>query len=323
MVLAMVAKITFPTSRGREQILIRKPETVKITSSWRLLTDTAVVTLPRNVQFFDKNKVSEVFKSGDPIIIELGYNGIYHREFEGFVTRVSAGVPIRVECEDAMWKLKQIPVNISLQKTTLSHLLHKTVTGYQIDALEVNLGTLRYAKTTVAAMLDDLKNKYNLYSYIQDNQLIVGKIYADDSDLIPINIHLEKNVVDNSLKYQSKDDIFIKIKATSTQPNGKKIEAAVGDKQGEERQLTYYNITDKKELIKLANEDLKKYKQDGFSGNLNTFGIPVINHGNKIRLTSDQYPDRNGLYYVESVTKEFDASPKFRRAIQLGDKVSA
>jgi len=325
----MVARITFPQvtrEPARGPIVVQKPTSVTIESSWKLLTDTAKVVMPRNMRIekspFDAKKIRELFRKGDPIIIELGYGQGYNKEFQGYISRVSADIPITIECQDEMWKLKQLPVNFSTRSITLQKLLEKVAPGYQVDALEVELGPQRFAKTTVAKVLEHLKSEYSLYSYMKGKTLVCGKIYADDTALPATALHLEKNVINNDLNYKNKEDLQIKITAVSTLKNGTKIEVSVGDEAGEERQLTYYGITIKAELKKLAEEDLKKYKVDGFDGSVKTFGIPKIDHGGKVELTSDLYPDRSGTYYVESVKVDFDDSPQYRRTVQLGDKVT-
>lgn len=319
----MVSKITFPQTENRGELILKKVNAVHIESGWKMLTDTATITIPRNVPYFNKHKVKETFRKGDPVKIELGYNGNLVTEFEGYISHVSADIPIVIKCEDEMYQLKKLPVNISLPATSLKKLLQTILPGYEIDALEVEIGPQRFPKTTVAKVLEKLKDDYSLYSYMKGKQLVCGKIYADDSALAPIKLHLEKNVVNNDLNYKNKEDVLIRINAVSTLKNGDKIEVKVGDESGEERQLSYYGIEIKAELTKLANEDLKKYKVDGFTGSVTCYGIPHIIHGNKVELKSSLYPDRDGTYYVEETVIDFNDSPEYRRKIQLGDKVTA
>lgn len=318
----LTAKISFPLSRGRKEIIIRQPSHVHIESSWKRLTDIAVITLPRNVSYFDKNNIKDVFRSNDPVKIELGYDGNNIKEFEGYVTRASADMPVKIYCEDAMYKVKQLPAHISLKESTLQNLLFTLVPDFDVDALEVDLGGVRYANSTVAQVLEDLKRKYNLYSYFQNGTLIVGKIYADQSNDDLVALDLEKNVASNNLQYRNADDIKIKVKAVSTQPDGTKISIEVGDDGGEVRQLTYYNIKIKEALTKIAEEDLRKYKVDGFSGQVTTFGQPIIQHGGKVALTSELYQDRSGTYYADSVVIDWGDNAKYRRKVALGEKVT-
>jgi hypothetical protein len=325
----MVCKITFAATETRKELVLRNVNAVHIESSWKRLTDSAEITLPRKAIYLEQGKtkvnfykVKELFKRGDAVTIELGYNGNYVTEFTGYITHVSADIPIKIKLEDEMYQLKKLPVNISLQTSSLSNLLKKIIPGYEVDALEVELGALRFAKTTVAKVLEYLQDEYSLFSYMDGKKLVCGKIYADDSEAETVDLHLEKNVVNNDLNYKDKEDVLIRINAVSTLKNGDKIEVTVGDETGEERQLSYYGIEIEAELTKLANEDLKKYKVDGFTGSVKAFGIPFFKHGMKVNLTSDLYPDRNGLYYVEETIVDFNDTPSYRRKGQLGDKVT-
>lgn len=319
--MVMQAHIEFPATANRPNAYsIRKPNSVQIESGWKFLTDKAHIVLPRKVKDFDRQKVRELFRKGDPVIISLGYDQKLRTEFKGYITHVAADIPITIKCEDEMWKLKQQPVNISLKSTTLKGFLKQIVSGYAVDAMDIDLGPVRYAKSTVAQVLEQLKEKYSLYSYMDGTTLKVGKVYADNTGAA-IPLHLERDVVNQSLNYKHKEDVRIRIEAVSTLSGGKKLKVTVGDDDGEQRQLSYYGIEVEAELVKLAQLDLKKYKVDGFDGSVTTFGIPVVQHGDKVALTSELYPDRNGTYYVEEVRVAFGENG-YRRQLKLGEKAA-
>lgn len=321
--LAMVARIVFPEREGRKRIEITKVTGVKIESGWEMLTDTATILLARNVKFFDKYKVKEVFKKGDAVQIYLGYDVTLVKEFTGYITEVSADVPIKIKCEDAMYLLKRHPVNLSLKDTTLKNLLTQILPkGFKVDPLEIELGTVRYAKTTAAKVLEQIKSDYGLHSYIKNHDtLVCGKIYQDDVDEA-VNFNFNKNIVSNNLNYKSKDEIFVLIKAVSTLKKGAKLEVEVGDTFGVTKQLTYYNITSVEALTALAQQDYDKFKVDGFDGSFEAFGIPSITHGQKVHLIDPDYPEKNGVYWTKKVIKTYDDSPKYRQSITLDQKIT-
>lgn len=322
MTLAMNARITLPEFDGRRELIINKVTAISVETGFKKLTDKATVTLPRNVKFFDKNKVRDIFRRGAPIKIEFGYNGNYVTEFEGYITQVSAGIPIVLTCEDEMWKLKQLPVNVSYKTVTLQKLLEDIAIGYDIDALEgVEIGGVRFAQSKVALVLDKLsKDPYKLYSYMKGKQLVCGKYYADDTEEETVDFHLERNAVSNDLNYRNAEDIIIKIKGVSVLKNGTKVLAEVGDEGGDEYQLTYYNIEAKSEILRLLQKDFETKKRGGFDGSFEAFGRPSVRHGLKVNLTSDLYAERSGRYYIEAVKKTFENS-KIRQTITLGGAV--
>lgn len=128
---------------------------VQIESSWKLLTDTAKVTLPKNVyvQTSTGNKAwtdanvyvgnSPIMLRGDKIKIELGYTydkgtlvTEMNTEFEGYITKINPKIPIEIECEDNMWLLKQaqcpnmvFPAATYNTRTIIQYLLKNATPG--------------------------------------------------------------------------------------------------------------------------------------------------------------------------------------------------
>jgi hypothetical protein len=319
MTVAMVSKIVFATTATHEEIVIRKCNSVRIESSWELLTDTAVIVLPRNVKDFEKMNVKTIFKKGDPVEIYLGYDEKLLLEFTGFISEVSADIPVKIKCDDYMYLLKKHAVNISMRSTKLGDLIKAIIPpGIECDVADINIGTKRFPNTTAAKILEELQGN-NIFSYFKGKKLIVGKIYSDDASE-PVVFNFTKNVIDNALQYKNKEDVIIKIIANSTLPKGKKLKVEFGDDFGTEQHLSYYNITLEAELLKLAKADYEKFKVDGFEGHITVFGIPSVTHGMKAQILSHQYPDRKGLYFIKKVVKEFDDSPKYHQTIDLDKK---
>ena len=331
MTLAMTGLIVFHANDHRpEDLIIAKFSEAEFESSWKELTSRGSITLARNVKFFDKRQISSEFKRGDALTLYLGYDGDYVKEFTGYISEVSADIPIVLKFEDEMFKVRKIDVNFSSPNIILEKLLKTIIPGYEIDALEgVNLGAVRLAKTQVGPVLEKLKSDWGLHTYMKDKQVVCGKYYADDTSSETIQFNLERDIVSQNLTYKRAYEISLKIKVVSTLANGTKVEVdGIGDKDGNERQLTFYNISSKAELERLGKLEYEKYKVDRFEGSFTAFGIPSVKHGMKVELTSLLYDDgkdkvkndRNGVYYVEKVVKTF-GSGGYRQEITLGDKV--
>lgn len=319
MTVATVSKIVFPAREGRDEIVIRKCNSVNTEEGWEFLTDTATIVLPRSVKDFDKLKVKSIFKKGDPVQVYLGYDENLFLEFEGFINMVSADIPIEIKCDDTMYLLKNHPVNISMKSTRLIDLIKKIVpVGIEVDVADMNIGTKRFPNTTAAKILEELQEN-NIYSYFKGKTLVVGKIYTDDT-AIPVELNFNKNVVDHNLQYKNAEDVLIKIKGISTLTNGRKLTAEWGDEGGTMQQLSYYNITVKAELEKLIKADYEKFKVEGFEGDIEIFGIPRVKHGMKVRIVSYQYPDRNGVYFVKKVERKYTDGPIYHQILYLDKK---
>lgn len=322
MTLAQVCKVIFHKNDRRDEIVLTQVTEIEFESTWKEITDRGSLKLPRNVKFFDRQKVRDTFRRGDAITIYFGYDGNLVKEFEGYITEVTADIPIVIKFEDEMFKIKRLPVNFSSANVTLDSLLKTIIPGYELEILEgVTLGAVRLPKTQVGPVLEKIQSDWGLYTYMKGKTVVCGKYYADDSAENKVKFHLERNCVSTSLNYKNKEDVQIKIKVVSTLANGQKIEVdGIGDKDGNERQLTFYNIKIKAELEKLGKLEYEKYKVDRFDGSFVAFGIPSVRHGLKCVLKSSLYGDREGTYYIEKVAKVFSNSG-IRQTITLGDKL--
>lgn len=319
-VLAMVAHITFPANDRREEKQIRRVNAVKIESGWEMLTDKATIKLPRQNRF---PQVDTIIKKGDEVIIRLGYNGIYNEEFTGYVAKVSPGPPVEIRCEDNMWKLKQTPINFASKNTKLGDMLARVIpSDFTVDAYDVEIGAVSFPRSkysSVAAMLQKLKDDWNLYSFFRGDTLYCGKTALENAPEVEYLFEgLKFNTVEHDLTFRSPEDLRIKVRATSTLTNGNKLEAVVGDEDGEEQSLSYFNITSKSELKKLAMLDFDRLKRGGFDGTLTSYGFPFVQHGYKGKLNSTVYPERTGRYAVDYLETTFDDSPAFRRVLKIG-----
>lgn len=319
MTLTMAAHVTFPESRGRGEISLYRASSVSIESSWKEFTDRAEITLPRNVRFIGAAKYGDLFRTGDPVVIRLGYGtGGLPVEFAGYISDVSEGVPVVLRCEDEMWKLKRGSVSVVSGSITLKELLRKAAPGYESDCPGVQLGAVRYAGVAPIKILEDIKKETGMYSYFDGKTLRCGVIYGDQSGVAPVNVFLEKNAVSENLNRKVPTD-EVEIKVTSILKDGKRITASAGMKGGTCVRRTYAGITVKAELEKQAGSDLEKYRAQGYDGSVTLFGVPAVRHGMKMNLKSEFYKNMEGLFYIEKIRKTFGAGG-YRQEVTLGSR---
>ena len=320
--LIMNAKVVFKATPNHKEFFIRRISEVEIETSWKMICSTAQVVLPRNIKDFNQNKVKDWFKRGDKVEIYLcyGLDEDLILEFSGYITQVSADYPITIKLEDEMWRLKQIPVNFSSKNEKLKSFVQKYVTDYPIliDS-EVPLGAVNIKNKTLGEVFKKFQEDLSLYSFIRNGKLVVAKPYSDVTDEIPV-FDLERNCVSNDLNYLSKEERTVKVVAESVQnfaKTKKKLKFELGDPDPKTTINKTLSVTTLNDLQAEVRRIYDLYKKEGFDGSFTTFGTPSVQHGQKVKITSSLYNDREGVYYIDSIKKKFSRDG-YRQEIELG-----
>jgi hypothetical protein len=313
----LYGEIIFPAHEGRQAFLIRRFSESKIESSWRSLTDTAEITIPRKVKDFDRLKVSEWFREGDPVEIWLGYDGNLSLEFQGYIKKVPAGIPLIIACEDEMYKLKRSTVSISKKDCTLKRLLNEIAPGYTVVCDDSKLGNVRFSKLSPSQILEDLQ-KNGIYCWFEGKEL--HAFGTSKSNVEPVDILVERTAAE-SLKQREIEKTLVIM--SLIRKKGKKLRVEVGDKEAGKRitrEISGIEISEA-EMRREAEKLYELSKQPGLDGDLTLWGVPRVQHGYRMNLKSILYPEKNGTYYIDAVTKTF-APTGFRQVCKLGLKAS-
>lgn len=313
----LTGEIKFPGSNGRQGFLIRGFSECKIASSWKSLTDTADITIPRNVGEFDRKNVSEWFREGDPVEIWLGYDGNLVLEFQGYIKKVPAGMPLTISCEDEMYQLKRSTVSVSKKDCTLKELLTAIAPGYTVKCDDTRLGNVRFSKMSPSQILEKLQ-KSGIYCWFEGKELHAFNTSKSDAD--PVNVQLERTA-NESLKQKEIEKTLVIMSLILKK--GKKLRVEVGDSPAGKR------ITKEVSGIEMSEAELRREaeklyelsKQPGLDGDLTLWGVPRVQHGYQVNLSSVMYPEKNGTYYIDTVTKSF-SNQGYRQVCKLGLKAS-
>ena len=305
---------------------------ITIQSSWDLLTDRAEIVIPQNISYRRDGQLirnivegdNAIFQRGGSVEVSLGYGQVKKR-FQGFISDVFPQRPIRLDCEDEMYLLKQTNINkFSKSKVTLPDLLQEILPkGTQFEAIELNLGDFRIKNSNVAKVLQWLKKNYGVSSYFRDGVLFSGLAYQteDPTLLTPIIFEFEKNIIDDSdLIYKKVDDQKIKLRAVSIFPDNTKVEIEVGDPDGDQRTIYRYNVSES-DLREIAEEEIKKIRYEGFKGSFEAFLEPMVKHGDAVQIINQDIPEKNGVYLVKKVTTSFGQEGG-RQFIELDRRIS-
>jgi len=184
---------------------------VKIKSSFKTLTDTAELVIPRvdNWLIYDEYNVNnkslydpqafdneQIFSSGNIVRVFLGYDFQDKLMFHGYVSKVSNTSPLTLKLEDGMYLLKQKVVNgiyknkdDETKDVRLSDFIDDLIEGTGVElhpsvresADEISFGKYFHAKqSTSARVMKDIQDR-GLSVFFEAGKLIIGRTYFDSS----------------------------------------------------------------------------------------------------------------------------------------------
>lgn len=288
---------------------------VKVTSSWKTLTDTASIWLPNL-----RGSLQEGIRPGDAVAVRLGYDGQLRTEFEGFVSEVVPSKPFEVRCEDAMWLLKQREVNQSWSSTTLAVVMRYLLGAEAaVDVPSIELKPFRLVDTTVFGALRKIKEEFGLAVYYRDGRLRCGLPYQEPTAAV-VSYDFQFNALADGLVFRRADQVKVRVRAIGIRPDNQRVTVEVGDSDGEIHTLHYYDKS-QDELRELAQRKLGTLRYDGYRGKFTAFGQPLVRHSDTVRLRDGRYPERAGSFVVDGVETEYGPAG-FRRKVELGKSIA-
>jgi hypothetical protein len=301
----------------------------EIVSSWQELTNTAKFCLPRKLSQLG-GELTQHIQVGNEVVIKLGYDCELVEEFRGYITGIGSKIPLVIECQDAMWKLKQITISEAVNSMKLADFLRKIIPAGvvpKIEAAELKIGNVRFSKVTIAALLEKLHSMYGLSSYFQKGVLHVNFAYKNGKKSNANFVHkygFERNIHkdENDLSYKNKKDVAVKIECISRQSDGKEAKYFYPSEhqEGELHTLHLPNGLSVNEMKAMAIANYDKFVYTGYRGSFRTFGYPQCDHGDVAELKSDLYPERNGSFIMDKVITKFGYRG-YKRYITLGGAV--
>lgn len=307
---------------GDKKWVFEKITACEIVRDSDALTTTCKLTIPRKVKW--KGETSNPIKRGDKISVWLGYDDNLQLAFSGYVLRKGFKAPIEIFCEDEMFMLKQTPcVKKSYKNVDIQTLLKDQNLPYEIKVLgEQNIGQYRANFETVAELLAHLKeNNIRTFFRIENDKpvLYCGVLFDHGNEMRKVFATGVNIISDSSLDDQKAEDMKIKLKVVSLQPdNKKKIKVEVGDADGEKRTLHCYGMTEAKAKA-WGEQELKRLKRDGLTGSFQTFGHVLLDVLDVIGIKIDG--ERKGKYQVAKNTITY-GSGGFRQDITLGARAA-
>ncbi len=244
--------------------------------SWRDFTNECSITLPKNVYYINEsgqrvnlgnvqtnlggfNNPHPAFLKGDTVQLTAGYSYKWKNQaykdtavlFEGFIRKVSSKNPFVIQCEDNMFKLKQLPAPNKLflgshytLETMLAELL--TGSGFTVNqTASTNIGDFRTQNETIMDVIARLRKDYHFEAYFIGSQLYCGAFVVYLNPGNNYQFVFQENIISDDLEYNRRDDIVLSALAYSVNKvtvQGTTIDGATKTKhQRLEALVTYQN----------------------------------------------------------------------------------
>jgi hypothetical protein len=298
------------------------------------LSTTGHIALPRLAMFDNKQRqlleVRQEVKTGDSVLIEAGYVETEIKQcFKGVVKAINTGERVRLDIEDNMFVLRQKPIVLTAKKIKLKELLNKILSGTGVtvskDTADMLVDEFQY-NGNVTGALAVVKEKLNLTVYLNaENVLYAGleaaeMLSAGEQKAARIKLTYGRNIIENSVSYQTKESAPLKVVVKGKAKDGKETVAEAGMEGGSKQTHHRYNVTDKVALKLIAEQLYNQQSYSGFRGTLTIWGVPVAVPGGTVEYKNENYRDNEGRYFIKAVETTFGGGG-LRQRLTMGYKI--
>ena len=262
-------------------------------------------------------QTSALFKEGDPVTIQLGYNGDLRQEFKGFVRRVTAAIPVEIECEGYGWQLRRKYFVKSWKSVLLLEFLKELIAGTDIKLSplipKMTLTNLCIKNANGLEVLEYIKDKVHLSVYFVMDVLYVGLEEGVKGNTVSYSLGYNC-VRNNNLKYRKIDDTRLLIRlVTGKGKNHKRPLYEIGDKGGSLIEENIAFVRDAKTLHDIAKDLLVRQKYTGYEGFISGFLQPYCQPTDTVTLIDKRYKTLGGNFFVEATEVVFGLNGATRK----------
>ena len=317
---------------------------VRIRKNIHSYTETAVITVPAIATYIPKGSTAAItattaslFTDGQPVQIDLGYNGNLNSEFTGFVRRRGTGMPLVVECEGYVRQLRLnvgISGNYNRTPTSAAKLLAQATNGTDITVscpVDYKLSNISFSKFNGVQIIDMIKEASQgalSIFFSTPKTLYCGLVYLAYSQG---NNPFANYQVDYRLGWNCPKQNGLKERIPSEPVQvimkGKYATGALLYSASKEtaatRKVTHLSsqMPDAGEMGSMAQEKAYASNYTGYEGQLTGFLSPYAYPGMNVNLVNAEYPDLNGVYLIESTEVIYGVTGA-KRIVTVGPKLS-
>lgn len=319
---------------------------VDIKKSIRTYMDTAVIELPgvcilKKTKSDDKDsgsgsedvtQVASVFKRGDKVVINLGYDGQMKVEFKGYVSRVNKTTPCQIECQGYAFELHSKKINKVFKNTSLKDVLNYIVYGTNIvlgDVPSAPMSKCLLLGQSGISALEAVKKMFGgvLFIWMDDNVMNATLSYLDFTESQSagspdVVYQIGWNTIrDDQMKEHLAGDQPVEVVVEQRQKDGSYKRESVGVKLAYQERRRLQSIDDATTQKKIATALEDRHNYQGFEGKITTFLQPFCKPAYKGQIIDKRYQERSGTYLVEAVNVKYSRSGA-RRILDLSRQLS-
>jgi len=298
-------------------------ESIEVTRSVELLSDTAIITLPSAI-FNQPFKINDLLHRGDAVKIEFGYDDKLVTEFEGYLETepITDNGSLLMKCEDGLFLYRKSLKNLVMTNVSVKDVINHV--NAELGGFTVNCDyDFKYSKFTInnATGYDVLKKiqeeiKANIY--LKGTVLQVHPPYSEIFGKASYDFAV--NIETADLKYKRVEDRKVLVSVEYTGLDGKVHKIEYGDTGGE-RVDRKGGTGDLASLLLQAKAEHANRVYDGYEGTFTGWLIPLCDAGYQVLIKDLDYEYKTGTYYVLEVKTMFSKEGGVR-TIKIGKKLS-
>lgn len=300
-------------------------DSVEVKKSVETLSDTAIIVLPS--AYINKAiDVESKLKEGDKVSVRFGYGKNLKLEFNGYLNAISTDDgKVTLECEDSVYLFRKEVKDAEHKNITAKSLLQKIAkevdTTFSVSCdYDFIYEKFIVKDATAWDVLKKVQDETKANIYFKDNVLHVHPQYSEISNSQAVIFDFSVNVEKSDLKWKRADQRKYLVEVEGVKSDGTRISVTFGKAGGDKRSIKIYGVTDKNSLLKRAKEELATVVYTGFEGNFTGWLVPYCEPAFKIEFRDDEYPEKNGIYYVIATETKFSSSGG-ERVITIGKKI--
>lgn len=297
---------------------------VEIHKSVELLADTATITLPGK-QYNVALDIEQKLHRGNTVTIRFGYEEVgLVTEFTGYLQRIGTDDGnITLECEDSLFNFRKSLPNEVVDNISIVQLLEKVIAGVGMDcsidcSYEWTYNRFVVNNATGFDVLKKVQEESGADIYLTDGVL---HVHAPGE-----NIGAERrydftcNIEASDLVYRKMEDKKVCVVVKASMPDGSVKEIEIGSTGGDKIEVKS-PTTDIASMQARGEAEVKRHTFDGYDGSITTWLVPECLPGDSANIRDPDYPEKDGKYFVRSVTTTF-GSDGGKRKVELGFRLS-